>query len=63
MDRDFYFLLTMADSTPKAGPNAADAPEVTSENANVFGYDVASQAKRGNPAPQAPNVNSPLAAG
>lgn len=47
--------------TPKTGPNAADAPEVTSESANVFGYDVASQSKT--VTTQKPNPASPLAAG
>lgn len=48
----------MSDSNPKAAPNAApEAPE----NAKVFGYDVAAQAKS-NPV-QKSNPNSPLAAG
>lgn len=49
---------TMADSNPTAGPNSA--PE-TSENANVFGYNVASQVKEASA--EKTNPNSPLAAG
>ena len=44
---------------PKVGPNPADDPETPNPEANVFGYDVASQAKVG----PSPNPNSPLAAG
>lgn len=51
----------MSETTPKNGPNAADAPEVAPEAAKVFGYDVASQAKK--TAAAKPNPNSPLAAG
>ena len=51
----------MAETTPKVGPTAADAPEAAPETANVFGYNVASQAKTA-PAQKA-NPNSPLAAG
>lgn len=47
--------------TPKIGPNEADAPAVPPENANVFGYDVASQA--GTVSASQPNPASPLAAG
>jgi hypothetical protein len=46
---------------PSVGPNPADAPETPSEGANVFGYDVASQASS-TFKPQ-PNPASPLAAG
>ena len=53
----------MAESTPKVGPNGADAPAETSGDAKVFGYDVASQARNGSSAAQKPNTNSPLAAG
>jgi hypothetical protein len=48
--------------TPKLGPNAADAPAAPVEDAKVFGYDVASQARVGSN-PNKPNPNSPLAAG
>lgn len=51
----------MSDPTPKTGPNASDSPEVTPENSKVFGYDVSQQAKQ--PRAEAPNTNSPLAAG
>lgn len=51
----------MLDSTPKSGPNLADAPEATPENSKVFGYNVAQQARQ--PQSQKPNPNSPLAAG
>jgi len=46
---------------PKSGPNLADAPEAPPENANVFGYNVASEAKKSF-VPES-NPNSPLAAG
>lgn len=46
---------------PKAGPNPADAPEAPPETAQVFGYNVASEAKKSF-VPEA-NPNSPLAAG
>lgn len=49
------------ETTPKIGPNEADAPAAAPETANVFGYDVASQARTS--APSAPNPTSPLAAG
>lgn len=48
----------MADSNPTSAPNSA--PEAA-ENANVFGYDVASQAKQ--VSTEKTNPNSPLAAG
>ena len=48
----------MSDSNPTAAPNAAPAAP---ENAKVFGYDVAAQAKY-TPA-QKLNPKSPLAAG
>lgn len=51
----------MADSAPKVGPSAADAPTSAPENAKVFGYDVASNARK--VAPSKPNPASPLAAG
>jgi hypothetical protein len=51
----------MEDTTPKVGPNEADAPVAAPETANVYGYDVASQAKT--VAPSKPNPASPLAAG
>lgn len=47
--------------TPKTGPNVSDAPEVASEDANIFGYDVAAQSKT--VTTQKPNPASPLAAG
>lgn len=54
----------MAETTPKAGPNVADAPEEVTGDAKVFGYDVASQARNGAlQEAQKPNPNSPLAAG
>lgn len=53
----------MAESTPKVGPNAADAPVEATGDSKVFGYDVASQARNGAAAAQKPNPNSPLAAG
>lgn len=49
------------ESTQKLGPNPADAPETPPENANVFGYNVASQTKT--EFVTKPNPNSPLAAG
>ena len=49
------------DLTPKLGPNEADSPAPTPEDAKVFGYDVASQVSTSTP--QKPNPNSPLAAG
>lgn len=48
--------------TPKLGPNASDSPETPPEEAKVFGYNVAQQAKTGNYVAK-PNPNSPLAAG
>jgi len=51
----------MSETTPKAGPTAADSPEVTPETAKVFDYDVASNART--VAPSKPNPASPLAAG
>jgi hypothetical protein len=51
----------MPESTPKVGPTLADAPEESPKEANVFGYDVASQSK--NVSAQKPNPASPLAAG
>lgn len=51
----------MAETTPKVGPSAADAPASTPENAKVFGYDVAANARKVVPAK--PNPASPLAAG
>ena len=53
----------MADTTPKSGPNAADAPGDTPADSKTFGYDVAAQAGRGTPKAAEPNPNSPLAAG
>jgi hypothetical protein len=47
--------------TPKVGPNEADSPAPTPEDAKVFGYDVASNAQT--VAPSKPNPASPLAAG
>ena len=51
----------MAETSPKVGPTAADAPEATPETANVFDYNVASNART--VAPAKPNPASPLAAG
>jgi hypothetical protein len=51
----------MEESTPKMGPNEADAPVSAPETANVFDYNVASNAST--PAPVKPNPASPLAAG
>lgn len=51
----------MEESTPKVGPNESDAPSEAPENAQVFGYDVASNART--VAPTKPNPASPLAAG
>lgn len=51
----------MSETTPKSGPTAADAPEFTSETANVFDYNVAANART--VAPAKPNPASPLAAG
>jgi hypothetical protein len=48
----------MADSDPKVAPNAEPTP---AEEANVFSYDVSTQASV--PAPSKPNPASPLAAG
>lgn len=48
--------------TPKVGPNPSDSPATPDPEANVFGYDVASQARVGSN-PNKPNPNSPLAAG
>lgn len=45
----------------KTGPNESDAPVTPPETANVFGYDVASQA--GTTRASQPNPASPLAAG
>ena len=53
----------MADTQPKSGPNAADAPAETPADSKTFGYDVAAQAGRGTPKAAEPNPNSPLAAG
>ena len=47
--------------TSKTGPNPSDSPETPPADANVFGYDVASQAS--NTRSSAPNPHSPLAAG
>lgn len=51
----------MAETTPKVGPSAADAPTSAPDNAKVFGYDVAANARK--VAPAKPNPASPLAAG
>lgn len=51
----------MTETTPKTGPNQADAPEATPETSKVFGYNVAAEAKKS--APSKPNPASPLAAG
>jgi hypothetical protein len=51
----------MSETSPKVGPTAADAPEVTIETAKVFDYNVAANAKT--VAPAKPNPASPLAAG
>ena len=51
----------MTDQTPKVGPTAADAPTEAPEQAKVFDYDVASNART--VAPSKPNPMSPLAAG
>jgi hypothetical protein len=51
----------MSETTPKVGPTAADSPEVTSETANVFDYNVAANSRT--VAPSKPNPASPLAAG
>jgi hypothetical protein len=48
--------------TPKLGPNLSDSPESPPEEAKVFGYNVAQQARTGNHVSK-PNPNSPLAAG
>ena len=48
--------------TPKVGPNLSDSPATPDPEANVFGYDVASQARVGSN-PNKPNPNAPLAAG
>jgi len=53
--------MSESELTPKAGPNPADAPEAPPETAQVFGYDVASEAKKSF-VPKS-NPNSPLAAG
>lgn len=53
----------MSEETSKVGPNAADSPAEVSSEANVFGYDVASQARNGAAAAAQVNPNSPLAAG
>lgn len=45
----------------KIGPNESDSPAPAPETANVFGYDVASQA--GSVRESKPNPASPLAAG
>lgn len=47
---------------PKLGPNPSDSPETPPEEAKVFGYNVAQQARSGNYVSK-PNPNSPLAAG
>ena len=49
------------EQTPKVGPTAADAPEQPPEEAKVFGYDVASNART--MTQPKPNPMSPLAAG
>jgi hypothetical protein len=49
-------------TTPKVGPNPSDAPTNPDPEVNVFGYDVASQARVGSN-PNKPNPSSPLAAG
>jgi hypothetical protein len=51
----------MEDITPKTGPNPSDSPTTPPEEAKIFGYDVASQAKT-SPSTTT-NPNSPLAAG
>jgi len=51
----------MTESTPKLGPNPSDAPQSPPEDAKVFGYDVAQQARFTHI--NKPNPNSPLAAG
>ena len=51
----------MEESTPKVGPNPSDTAGTPPETAQVFGYDVASQAAT-TPASK-PNPVSPLAAG
>lgn len=51
----------MTETTPKVGPNVADAPEVTPETSQVFDYNVAANART--VAPSKPNPASPLAAG
>ena len=47
--------------TPKVGPNEADSPAAAPEDAKVFGYDVASNAR--SVSQPKPNPASPLAAG
>ena len=50
----------MSDSSPTTAPNSApEAPE----GANVFGYDVASEANNASNAQNTPSPHSPLAAG
>jgi hypothetical protein len=51
----------MTESTSKVGPNESDAPSEAPETAQVFGYDVAANART--VAPAKPNPASPLAAG
>ena len=51
----------MSEATPKVGPSAADAPAEAPKDAQVFGYDVAANARK--VAPAKPNPASPLAAG
>lgn len=52
----------MSDLVEKTGPNEADSPSIPPEDANVFGYNVASEASNRSVVSQ-PNPNSPLAAG
>jgi hypothetical protein len=49
------------ETTSRIGPNESDSPSPAPENANVFGYDVASQV--GTTSSATPNPASPLAAG
>jgi hypothetical protein len=52
----------MSDTEQRIGPNESDHPSSSSEEANVFGYNVADQAAN-NPSEIKPSPNSPLAAG
>ena len=51
----------MEETSPKVGPNEADSPAPAPENAQVFGYNVATNSKT--VTPSSPNPASPLAAG